>query len=317
MIRLTLLSLLHRPQCLQTLPKDALDADETVLEYLKSSKTRLKATARELTCLIQVMLQHDMIRYMPTSGVPILLSASMTHLLDLDAQDDDIRDASIYRLELVMRAFQQLREVYASADSAVTYLGMIIRKTGKGAREQVAMLAPEFDPNATSIPERFTHAINWQRGSATQVSGLAQQSATATGPDAHACMTEPRESIVTTQRGPIRTPGGATAYGAATTIDSPYRASTSVMANQRSAPKSCDAVSEYVSDYGTGGNSSMPLLGLDNSLEPLGNLDYDAGAELFGAQYNLLGADFSWFASSGENATDAGFGTAGLHSELL
>lgn len=145
MLRLTLVGLLHRPQGFRPFPTSGADDNTHSKDLIQASRTKLKAAARELTSLTYKMLKYDQIRYLPTSGVSMLLSASLTHILELEAQDDDIRDASIYRFDQIMRALKQLREIYGSADSAMNYLGMVIRKTGISARvSQVAAIAPEF-----------------------------------------------------------------------------------------------------------------------------------------------------------------------------
>lgn len=145
MLRLTLISLIHRPHSFRPFPTKVANNNTSTPDLVKSSRIKLKSTAREITRLVHRMLHHDQIRYLPTSGVPVLLSASLTHLLDVEAQDDDVRDASIYRFDQIMQALKQMGEIYASANSAINYLGMVIRKTGIGARVlQVAAIAPEF-----------------------------------------------------------------------------------------------------------------------------------------------------------------------------
>lgn len=145
MLRLTLISLLHRPQSLRPFPTNATTNTSRSTDLLKASRVKLKAAARELTRLAHRVLHHNQIRYLPTSGVPALLSASLSHLLDSESQDDDVRDASIYRLDQTVQVLKQLREIYASAESAINYLGMVVRKTGISARvSQVAAIAPEF-----------------------------------------------------------------------------------------------------------------------------------------------------------------------------
>jgi len=80
----------------------------------------------------------------------------LTHMMDLEAQDDDIRDASIYRLNQTMQVLRELSRIYASADSAIHYLGMVIRKTGISTRvPQVAAIAPEF---SCALPNGKRHS---------------------------------------------------------------------------------------------------------------------------------------------------------------
>jgi hypothetical protein len=72
---------------------------------------------------------HDMIRYLPNSGVSCLLPATIIHLLDIKSTDANIRQASIRKFQFCIQALQRLREMYASADFAFSFLDAAIRKT--------------------------------------------------------------------------------------------------------------------------------------------------------------------------------------------
>lgn len=51
----------------------------------------------------------------------------------------------MYRLSQLMQVLQRLRQIYASADSVITYLACVIQKSGISARcPEVATMAPEF-----------------------------------------------------------------------------------------------------------------------------------------------------------------------------
>jgi hypothetical protein len=144
MIRLTLIGLLYRPQSLRPLPSTASHKNRSA-ELIRTSRNKLKAAARSLTKNAHAMYAAGEARFLTTIGIPCLLSASLTHLLDVDSADEDVRDASIFRLYQIMQVFQSLREIYASADSEVAFLGRVIQKTRTNVRlPQIAAMAPEF-----------------------------------------------------------------------------------------------------------------------------------------------------------------------------
>ncbi|KAJ9660574.1 hypothetical protein H2198_002511 [Neophaeococcomyces mojaviensis] len=125
MIYQTSIIVLHRPQVLQP----CVDGAE-VAQMQKSSREKVKDAARMITKITRSMLRRDKVRFLPTSGVPALLSASLGHMLDIKSKDEDVRDASIFRFYQNMQVLQRLRTVYASADSAVSFLALAIRKAG-------------------------------------------------------------------------------------------------------------------------------------------------------------------------------------------
>lgn len=140
MIYHTSLSILHRPQILQPSLSDS-DGGQTQ----RLSRERVKNSARMITKIMHTMLRRDQVRFLPTSGVPALLSASLGHMLDITSQDEDTRDASIFRFYQTMQVLQRLREIYASADAAVWFLASAVRKAGiSGPIQLDQQAAPAF-----------------------------------------------------------------------------------------------------------------------------------------------------------------------------
>ncbi|KAK2865033.1 hypothetical protein FQN49_003979 [Arthroderma sp. PD_2] len=125
MIYLTTLSALHRPQ---VLPTNSLPTVEAELQAFSRSKVRHAAI--EITKVAQELHSLDLTRYLPTSGVTVLLPAVIIHLLDIKSSDTNIRSSSLGRFYQCMQILQRLREIYASADFATSFLEAAIRKAG-------------------------------------------------------------------------------------------------------------------------------------------------------------------------------------------
>lgn len=126
MIFLISISVLHRPQILQP----CCSSSEESTRAQSTSKQKVKDVARKLTKILHSMLRRDQVHYLPTSGIPASLSAGLGHMLEIKSKDEDIRDVSIFRFYQTMQVLQRLREIYASADSAVHFLATAVRKTG-------------------------------------------------------------------------------------------------------------------------------------------------------------------------------------------
>jgi hypothetical protein len=320
MLRLTLISLLHRPQSLRPFPTNVANNDTSSIDLIKASRAKLKSTARELTRLAHGMLHHDQIRYLPTSGVPMLLSASLTHLLDLEAQDDDVRDASIYRFDQIMQVLKQLREIYASADSAINYLGMVIRKTGISARvSQVAAIAPEFRCTTPTGKQNSIVTIPTEPHSERRHSTVLKETTTAMLPrpngqsrpdsDAATCMTTdthvPQQTMVPTPRPnqvgqntkfqnlSARTPNHAE-FGLAAMSEVHSFETSSLHGGDTSAVETQE---------GQGGDrlDQQNMSAYDNLFGPLRSLDCDIDPELFNTPFDFYHDESFWLDTVAKN----------------
>ena len=123
MIFLTTSSALHRPQVLPATPSP------TVAVGLQElSRKRVRDAATEITEVAQDLHDLDLVRFLPTTGVTVLLPAVIIHLLDIKSSDTTLRNASLRRFYQCMQVLQRLREMYASADFAFSFLEAAIRK---------------------------------------------------------------------------------------------------------------------------------------------------------------------------------------------
>ncbi|EKV11164.1 C6 transcription factor (Ctf1B), putative [Penicillium digitatum PHI26] len=169
MVYLTTSSALHRPQVLPAMPYPAADA-----ELQDMSRNKVRFAAVEITAIAQDLHCLDLTRYYPTTGVTVLLPAVIIHLLDIKSTDPSIRMTSLQRFYQCMRILQRLREIYASADFATSFLEAAIRKAGiqltvspqevqssssasSHPRDQPTTSSDSFD-TTTTMPSRL-HAL--------------------------------------------------------------------------------------------------------------------------------------------------------------
>lgn len=144
MTYLTVMNVLHRSQALQPLP------DTTEAQVVRrSSRSKVKEAARSLTKLSQTMLRQDEVKFLGPIGVTALVAACLSHMLDISSADDeDVRDASTFRLYQSLQVLQSLRDIYASADASVSFLASVTRKSGIPVPTQFT--APAADLSSTS-----------------------------------------------------------------------------------------------------------------------------------------------------------------------
>lgn len=152
MIYLTTSSALHRPQVLPSAPLPNVDA-----ELQEISRTKVRFAATEITRVAQDLHRLELTRYLPTTGVTVLLPAVIIHLLDIKSNDVNVRNASLRRFYQCMQILQRLREMYASADFATSFLEAAIRKANIQVTPQGVMAKPD-DLHRMADVERL-HAL--------------------------------------------------------------------------------------------------------------------------------------------------------------
>ncbi|EMD61412.1 hypothetical protein GGP41_004031 [Bipolaris sorokiniana] len=158
MVFFTTLSALHRPQVLpnsQGGPASAPTKSNVEPELLDVSRRNVRRAASAITSIAQRLEQGGLVRYLPTTGVTVLLPAIIIHLLDIKAPEEETRRSSLRGFCQCMAVMGQLRDVYAAADYSVAFLEAAIRKAGI----HVAPVATQTSPVAKSTPARTVEEL--------------------------------------------------------------------------------------------------------------------------------------------------------------
>ena len=125
MIYYATLSALHRPQ---VLPSAAMPQRSTHSEQLDVSRKAVRLAATKITSIANSLDNLDLVKYLPTTGITVLLPAIIIHLLDIKAPDEDSRRASLQGFCQCMQIMHKLRDIYASADYSTAFLEAAVRK---------------------------------------------------------------------------------------------------------------------------------------------------------------------------------------------
>lgn len=125
MVYFTTLSALHRPQ---VLPSASSAQPDKCRELQDLSRKKVREASKEITRISQDLHQRGLEKYLPTTGVTVLLPAIIIHLLDIKANNDEARQAAMDGFCQCMLVLEKLRDNYASADFATQFLEAAIRK---------------------------------------------------------------------------------------------------------------------------------------------------------------------------------------------
>ena len=125
MIYYATLSALHRPQ---VLPSTAMPQRNPPSEMIDISRRSVRLAAAEITNIATTLYNLDMVPNLPTTGITVLLPAIIIHLLDIKANDEATRRASLKGFCECMQIMAKLRDIYAAADYSTAFLEAAIRK---------------------------------------------------------------------------------------------------------------------------------------------------------------------------------------------
>ncbi|KAF2266953.1 cutinase transcription factor 1 alpha [Lojkania enalia] len=154
MVFFTTLSALHRPQVLPSAQGGSLAATKSSLgsEFLEVSRRNVRRAASAITSIAQRLESRDLVKYLPTTGVTVLLPAIIIHLLDIKAPDEETRRSSLRGFCQCMGVMGKLRDLYAAADYSTAFLEAAIRKAGIHiAPTQLAMGKPPPVTTVTTV----------------------------------------------------------------------------------------------------------------------------------------------------------------------
>jgi hypothetical protein len=125
MVYFATVSALHRPQ---VLPSAETSAQQKCRELQDVSRKKVREASREITRMSLGLHNLKLERYLPTTGVTVLLPAIIIHLLDIKSCSDATRDAALQGFCQCMLVLEKLRDNYAAADYAIQFLEAAIRK---------------------------------------------------------------------------------------------------------------------------------------------------------------------------------------------
>jgi len=125
MVYYTTVSALHRPQFLPSSPTQAPTTSQQVQEM---SRVRVRDAAMHITRMAAELHQFRLERFLPTTGVTVILPAMIIHLLEMKNPVSGAWDRATRGFRQCMRVMDKLREVYAAADYATGFLDAALRK---------------------------------------------------------------------------------------------------------------------------------------------------------------------------------------------
>lgn len=144
MVYYTTISALHRPQFLHASP---MHAPTTSRQAQEMSRMKVRDAASQITRMAAEMHQLRLERYLPTTGVTVILPAMIIHLLEMKNPLIQARDKAVRGFRQCMKVMEKLRDIYSAADYAVAFLDAALRKAAIDiqASHNAARMNTEFE----------------------------------------------------------------------------------------------------------------------------------------------------------------------------
>ncbi|KAF1841149.1 uncharacterized protein K460DRAFT_380866 [Cucurbitaria berberidis CBS 394.84] len=160
MVFFTTLSALHRPQVLPNSQAGPASTPAANIEsdLLDASRRNVRRAASAITSIAQRLDAAGLVKYLPTTGVTVLLPAIIIHLLDIKAPEEENRRSSLRGFCQCMAVMGQLRDLYAAADYSVAFLEAAIRKAGIHVAPIAAHASPMSKPSPVTTVEDLVDA---------------------------------------------------------------------------------------------------------------------------------------------------------------
>jgi len=186
MVFFTTLSALHRPQVLpnsQGGPASIPVRVDVESDLLDVSRRNVRRSASAITSIAQRLDTNDLVKYLPTTGVTVLLPAIIIHLLDIKAPEEETRRSSLRGFCQCMAVMGKLRDLYAAADYSVAFLEAAIRKAGIHIAPTTAQASPMPKPSpVTSVEDLVDAGRRLNLVNAAAAASLSMQRSTLTPP---------------------------------------------------------------------------------------------------------------------------------------
>lgn len=125
MVHQTTVSALHRPQFL---PSSPMQVPTTSRQVQDMSRVKVREAAMQITRMATELHQFKLEKFLPTTGVTVILPAMIIHLLEMKNPSQDSRERAMRGFRQCMKVMEKLREIYSAADYATGFLDAALRK---------------------------------------------------------------------------------------------------------------------------------------------------------------------------------------------
>lgn len=97
------------------------------IQWESTARAKADDAATGITHIVQSLNQLDLTRFLPQSGLTVILPAAVAHLTNSTSNNPVIREASIYNFHRCVQVLRRLQDIYPAADMEVAYLQAAVK----------------------------------------------------------------------------------------------------------------------------------------------------------------------------------------------
>ncbi|KAL2864930.1 transcription factor domain-containing protein [Aspergillus lucknowensis] len=151
-------SALHRPWAYSP----SKDQTNSRLELANVARTKMQEAAVGITHIIQGLNRLDLTRYLPQSGVTVILPAAVAHLANSMSNDPTLRESSISNFQRCIQVLQGLKEIYPAADMEVANIEAAVKAQSSSSNTLLRIMQLDGSPPSQTqdLPQKGASVSN-------------------------------------------------------------------------------------------------------------------------------------------------------------
>eukprot|EP00136_Aspergillus_niger_P004828 XP_001395164.2 Zn(II)2Cys6 transcription factor [Aspergillus niger CBS 513.88] len=147
-------SALHRPWAFT--PNK--DQSKSRRELIQAAQTKMHDAAVGITHIIQGLNQLNLTRFLPQSGVTVIIPAAVAHLTNSSSGNPATRESSIYNFQRCIQVLQGLRDIYPAADMEVANIEAAVKLQSDSANTFLRIMQYTNNSGSMSQGQSQEHA---------------------------------------------------------------------------------------------------------------------------------------------------------------
>lgn len=128
-------------------------------ELTSAARAKMHDSALGITHIIQGLNQLDLTRFLPQSGVTVILPAAVAHLTNSNSDNPTIRETSLYNFQRCVQVLQGLKDIYPAADMEVANIEAAVRVQSDSVNEFLRVMQYNIGQGQSSDAQNQRSAI--------------------------------------------------------------------------------------------------------------------------------------------------------------
>ncbi|OQE35235.1 hypothetical protein PENCOP_c014G03122 [Penicillium coprophilum] len=142
-------SALHRPWAIASK-----DQSKSRMDWRNAARTKMNDAAAGITHIIQGLNKLNLTRFLPQSGVTVILPAAVAHLTNTMSDDPAVRESSVDNFHRCIQVLHCLKDIYPAAGQEFANIEAAIKMQAGSSSTFFQVMEYNIDAPATSLATR-------------------------------------------------------------------------------------------------------------------------------------------------------------------